>query len=142
MSAFCCPLCGEFEAPTAGAVKAHITGKSDETHKGRESTQFDEADLRDGDGDASSGDGGAAEPSGADAGPASEGGNGGDPVMEAPETPDDGGEGGCPECGSTDFFDPVEAADRLDLPDDHSVRDFDAACASCSEGVDWEVFDR
>lgn len=36
-----CPLCGEYTGKPA-SVEAHITGKSDETHKGRTGNEFRE----------------------------------------------------------------------------------------------------
>jgi hypothetical protein len=63
------------------------------------------------------------------------------PELDPPEPDDDG----CPECGSTRYFEPHEALVKNGLdpdkdPDLGRIAAYDRACADCSEGWDWLLY--
>lgn len=131
---FACPICGVGFAK-AGSVRAHMTRKTDEEHKGVNGWDYEESELSAE---------GSAEPEGevespesaASEGSASGGGLGipeGPAGATAEPTASDGGETSgeseptCPECGGSQYFDATKAGYRY-------------GCADCSTASDWVVY--
>lgn len=125
-----CPICEEYPGPTPGSIRGHISGKSDDAHRGKSGIQFTDSELeKDND----------VEDSNTEIMPD----DNDDPVnddVNPVEVPDSEPE--CPECGGEDYFVPEEALEELgENPDDWpEVSKHDYGCPRCTTQASWQVW--